>query len=434
MRPLETPCEQFLKANPSKKILLAFSGGSDSTALFHVLNSLKNRLGFELGLAHVDHRWREESAQEARIIEKLAALHQVPLFLKVLDPALMQGSLEEASRNARLLFFKEIIAREGFDYLALAHHADDQAETVLKRLFEGASFQTLGSMKMHSEYEGMKVWRPWLHVSKQEILAFLQTNALPYFEDATNGDLTFLRGRMRKVLMPTLQEAFGKNIRSSLLKLGEGSEELNEWLRERYSPILDLNPPWNRFLDLSEVTHSFEARWLIREWLGRQKITPSYECLKILTELSLEGVTDRYVELSGYEVHVDRKCLFCLKKFLPPKGLIECNKHVDTKWGEWRIKGEEESSLSSLTGWKNAWEGALRLAIPEQKYWVGGLSDLPSIEVKRKIQKQLSSAKIPAFLRRITPLILMETGEVITPLLPQKIKSGRSVAMIRPSL
>ena len=136
---------RFLRAHYSqgRELLLALSGGPDSQALFHLLVEFR----YPFRVAHVDHAWRPESAKEAKALEELCRQHKIPFHLKTLNPDEMQGNLEDACRQERLSYFQELSTQWNCQAVVLGHHADDQAETVLKRLFEGASLEKLAGIR-----------------------------------------------------------------------------------------------------------------------------------------------------------------------------------------------------------------------------------------------------------------------------------------------
>ena len=216
-------------------LLLGLSGGPDSMALFHLL--MEKRYPFEV--AHIDHGWRMESKKEANYLAKLCEKTQVPFHLKHLEPTQEAKNLEDLGRRERLTFFKQIIHERSLQGILLAHHADDHAETVLKRLFEGASLPKLKGLVPKTEVEGMTIYRPFLKIKKQQILNWLKENDFFYFIDATNEDPRFLRSRLRNDLIPTLSSQFGKEISSNLCKLGEAAAELDLFLNELAAPYLE---------------------------------------------------------------------------------------------------------------------------------------------------------------------------------------------------
>ena len=123
-------------------MLLAFSGGPDSTALFFLLLEY----GVKFSVAHVDHGWRDESAAEAEQIRQLCDQHGVRCYIRHLESCDAGSNLEERARDARYQFFRELCENHGYTALVLGHHKNDLAETVLKRTLEGASLARLDGM------------------------------------------------------------------------------------------------------------------------------------------------------------------------------------------------------------------------------------------------------------------------------------------------
>lgn len=215
-----------------RPILLGLSGGPDSMALFYLLLEAKH----PFHVAHVDHGWRPESQEEAAILEKLCKEKSIPFHTTRL--ALEGANLEDRSRKERHLFFEKICSSEKLVGVFLAHHADDQAETVLKRVFEGATLPKLRGLLPKTEIGSLTLYRPLLKQTKEEIVRWLDARRIPYFSDPTNQDARYLRSRMRKVILPTLSEQFGKQVAPSLIRIAESAEELACFLHQTIAPFL----------------------------------------------------------------------------------------------------------------------------------------------------------------------------------------------------
>jgi tRNA(Ile)-lysidine synthase len=226
----------FLKTYLSLRppLVLGLSGGPDSMALFHLL--LEENYPFEV--AHMDHAWRPESLQESSALAALCAKFNVPFHLKRLAPPEEKKNLEERGREARLAFFKKVVMEQKLKGVLLAHHADDHAETVLKRVFEGATLPKLKGLLPKTELGGLVIYRPLLKVGKKDILKWLQGKQIAYFYDRTNDDPCFLRSRLRHALIPALSDQFGKEVSSNLCRLGEAAAELDLFLKDLGSSYL----------------------------------------------------------------------------------------------------------------------------------------------------------------------------------------------------
>jgi tRNA(Ile)-lysidine synthase TilS/MesJ len=154
-----------------------------------------------------------------------------------------------------------------YQCLLLAHHADDLAETSLKRIFEGANLPFLGGMQPRSHLNGMEIWRPMLGIKKKEILHYLESKALKGFYDRTNDDPKFLRTRLRNNLLPNLATTFGKEIVSNLTLLSERAYELKEYLDRKIESIRVHKGDWGVAFHLKGVER-LEARHILKPYIS----------------------------------------------------------------------------------------------------------------------------------------------------------------------
>lgn len=258
-------------------LLLAFSGGPDSTALFHLLLAR----GYPFQAVHVDHGWRPESASEAVAIGQICEKWGIKCHTRVLK---LEGpNLEDRSRQARLAFFREICASEELKGVILGHHADDQAETVLKRVFEGASLPKLKGLSLKTQFGELTLYRPLLKIRKAEILQWLDSRGISYFRDPTNRDSRFLRSRMREELLPSLSEQFGKQVATSLCRLGEAAGELAEYLESSLEPfrkrIVDQNGDVSLDFNYFPAQSSFMYKAIVRDLFEKKSLTLSKRVL-----------------------------------------------------------------------------------------------------------------------------------------------------------
>ncbi|MRR07598.1 MAG: tRNA lysidine(34) synthetase TilS [Deltaproteobacteria bacterium] len=187
-------------------VVVAVSGGADSVALLDILSSM-TKLRLNLVVAHLNHGLRgEESDDDAAFVEELAARYQLPFRLQRVDVKEIgrqrKLSLEEAGRMARYEWFDTVAKSSAARLIALGHHADDQAETFLLRLFRGSGTTGLSSMRLLSSDRYV---RPLLLVTRDEILAYLERRGLSYRHDSSNDETVFLRNRIRHECLPYLR-------------------------------------------------------------------------------------------------------------------------------------------------------------------------------------------------------------------------------------
>lgn len=191
-----------------RRVCVALSGGRDSVCLLHVLRAHAAEECVSLSALHCEHGIRgEKSLADLAFVERLCADWGVPLRVFRADVPGLAGArkegLEEAGRNFRYACFRQVLEEGGADVIATAHHMDDAAETVLFRLARGTS---LAGMNVFPERSGIA--RPFLGVTRAEIDAYIARHRLPFAEDASNADERFSRNRIRKSVMPALEEIF----------------------------------------------------------------------------------------------------------------------------------------------------------------------------------------------------------------------------------
>ncbi len=315
--PLLLSLKEFLTRRliPNAPLLIGYSGGPDSKAMLHLLLESRRFFAFELHAAHVDHGWREESAAEAQKIQEEMQRLGVEFHLKSISRnEFAPGNMEEQGREFRLDFFSNVYRQIGAQALLLGHQADDQAETVLKRVFEGASLFSLGGLALDSSLLGMRVWRPLLFVEKKEILQWLGGRNLTYFLDATNSDTRFLRGKMREEMVPFLTASFGKRVSANLCRLGEESKEIKEYFHRVNQPILagmeggkrlDLNP----YLPMPSI----QLKYLIKGWLEQERLTISRQILERMVSALNDRAANKKFHTKGGDFLIHNGC-FCLIK------------------------------------------------------------------------------------------------------------------------
>lgn len=188
-----------------KGLLLAISGGLDSVCLLDFFARNFERFGLsKLGIAHVDHGLRGEASRgDAEFVEKLARERSLEFHLARLEPELKNsdGNLEARARKLRYLELQTFRQNFGFDLLATAHHRGDQAETLFMRLARGTSLLGLRGIR---ELRDDGTWRPFLGVTRQELLLYAKARGLAWREDSSNLDRRFRRNFVRHVILPSL--------------------------------------------------------------------------------------------------------------------------------------------------------------------------------------------------------------------------------------
>ncbi len=212
--------QHFIEANgllPSgARVLVGLSGGVDSVVLLHVLK----RLGYEVAAAHVNYGLRgEASAGDEVFVRALCEQREIPCFVRQVEARAVADetgrSIQETARDLRFPFFLETIQAENVDFVALGHHRDDQAETVLLNLFRGSGLEGLAGMPARRPLapgSGVVLVRPLLGVLRAEIKAFAEAEKLAWREDESNRSLAYRRSALREAVLPLLAEHFGEAV------------------------------------------------------------------------------------------------------------------------------------------------------------------------------------------------------------------------------
>ncbi len=202
-------------------LVVALSGGADSTALLDILSRLP---GFHLRLvaAHLNHCLRgTESDADQEFCSKLAESYGITFEISRVDVKELAKSeglnLEDAGRRARINFLEQVREKHGATAIVTAHHCDDQAETVLMRLLRGSGMTGLRGIQYRNQRGYI---RPLLNVTRSEIEQYLTARGLGWREDASNQDTSFLRNRIRHELLPLLEQ-YNPSVRRSLISTAE---------------------------------------------------------------------------------------------------------------------------------------------------------------------------------------------------------------------
>jgi tRNA(Ile)-lysidine synthase len=216
---------------PGDAVGVAVSGGADSVALLRLLLELREKLGIIPAVVHFNHQLRgKPSDADEKFVANLAAKYALPFLVgseKVAAIARREKSnLEDAARRARYQFFTQLVEQGKLTRIAVAHTADDQAETVLAHILRGTGLAGLGGIHPASGH----VVRPLLHLRRSTLRAYLRQCQQTWREDASNRDLTKTRARIRKKLLPLLETQFQPATVPHLNALAAFAREDNAYL------------------------------------------------------------------------------------------------------------------------------------------------------------------------------------------------------------
>jgi tRNA(Ile)-lysidine synthase len=302
------------------RVAVAVSGGADSVALLLLLLELRGELGIVLSAAHVNHKLRgEESDEDERFVADLARRHDLEFLVRTAPVDRERGSgIEAAARALRYDFFRELAGRDPnhsrnprmsappIRKIATAHTLDDQAETVLLRMFRGTGIRGLAGIhpRLVLENEGHtfgEVVRPFLEVRRAELQEFLRARGQAWREDSSNRDLSFLRNRARFAVLPVMKESFGEAAVENLADLAEiARAEEEHW--EYGHPEVRAAEGGLKVASLTKLPLAAQRR-LVRNWLEANAGAGGVSFRVIEDVLALAaGAAGRTLELPGRRI------------------------------------------------------------------------------------------------------------------------------------
>jgi len=219
-------------------ILAAVSGGADSVALLHLLVHVLPTDG-KLAVAHVNHGLRGADADaDAEFVQSLAMEYQLRYFEHRLEAGTALS--ENAARSLRYDFLVQQAEQIGFRYLATAHTADDQTETVLHRILRGTGLSGLSGIALvRSMTPAVTLLRPLLHVRRNAVLTYLESLGKTFRNDETNFENQFTRNRIRNRLLPMLREEFNPQIDEAVCRLATLAAENESVLTELLDGLIE---------------------------------------------------------------------------------------------------------------------------------------------------------------------------------------------------
>ncbi len=410
---------------PAGTVLLAVSGGLDSVALLDLMFCIKEDLGSDLAVAHVIHGISEEATAAAPEVQKLAHSYRVPFFMEELE--LGAGATETVARQARYHALRSIQRDVGADYLATAHHLDDQAETVLFRFLRGSGIAGLVGIPARGP-DGLA--RPLLPFRRSELenwlaMRFPDPSARPaIFQDPANADVRHDRSWLRHNLLPSLRQRFGSDFDQRLADVAvHAGDERGAW-----AALLRTLPELDFCLesDASEVAREPLGRYdkLLSQTILRA-LAREVECrlsrsqTQLLLEFATGSSSGRSMELgSGFQATLvfDRLRIGRVARAASPETvcleLDECSEgHLE--WGRWLFRWCPEEagvcSRDSETTWITY--GTCEVKGPGEGDRIRPLGGVGA----RKLRRVLMDARIPAAERDRFPIVYRGPDAVWAP-------------------
>lgn len=326
MEQVERFCVEQGLLQSGLRIVAACSGGADSLAMLEILWRLREKYRLRILAAHFEHGIRgEESRADARFVRDYCRRRGIPFEAGGADvpraAERMGLSLETAARELRYNFLEEVRRCRGYDVLAVAHHADDQAETVLMRILRGTGTRGLSAMRPRSGCDG-HIIRPLLGVTKRQIRDWCRREHLTPREDSTNWQPDGTRNRIRLQVIPALRRMFNPELTQALCQLSDVAACEQEYLDQQAEPcwqqahrICSADGGVELNCSVLAAQHPAVQRILLRRF-WRETTGSSQDLGFVQTELlrglCLQGTTGSRQELpNGYTAERSYGWIFC---------------------------------------------------------------------------------------------------------------------------
>lgn len=232
--------EKYHMLSEGAGVLVGLSGGADSVALLEVLWALREHWKIRIAAVHVHHGVRQEAWQDVELCKNLCAEKEIAFYCEYADVpklALEWGlSVEEAGRKVRYMLFEKYRQQLELDFIAVAHHQNDQAETMLFQLFRGSGLRGLSGIPVQRGC----IIRPLAGVSRLEIEEYLESRQQDYVVDATNLTDVYTRNKIRQHILP-LAEEIAPGAIENMNRAGAQLREIQEFMQEQAESFLEKN-------------------------------------------------------------------------------------------------------------------------------------------------------------------------------------------------
>lgn len=420
--------QQHKLIRPGESLIVAVSGGTDSLALLHMLHEIQAQLGVSLIVATFDHRLRPDSSEDVRFVCEMAASWSIPVVTGFRDSQTLTGGIETAAREARYAFLAEVARNSGASRIAVAHHAGDQAETILMHILRGAGTQGLRGMTFASPVPGapdLTLIRPLLTTSRAELEAYCREHALSPCQDSTNDDTRYTRNYIRHTVLPFLKTV-NPQVESALIRLAEITAVDQDYLTQQYDR--EVRPHIQQNAAHGAIDRAFFATLhpaMRRRWISQTSISlgctdAGYQHILHAESLGLRGSVGAVAQLPGsLRLRVDYEMLVIEPEdarypvrsddlMIPAGDELPVNLPGETRipGADWVLRVEMPGESSDFAARLHIPQGSaivLRTRRPGDRFAPGGMNGQT-----QSLKKWMINRKIPRALRDTIPLLVVD--------------------------
>lgn len=408
-------------------VVAATSGGPDSMCLLHLLCELKEKLNLNIIVAHVNHKLRCESEEEALFVEEYAKEQNLVYeYMEIKEYE--HDNLESVARQKRYQFFNELVKKYHANYLLTAHHGDDLIETILMRLVRGSSIKGYSGFKKVVDMGSFKLVRPFITLTKQDIIDYMEQHKYSYYVDQSNYSRKYTRNRYRLDVLPFLKNE-NPFVHLKFLKFSEELNQVNHfldiYLKELLKDIEDDKGIFipkllelDTFLVKKIIEYEFRLIYVNDLFLISDKNTE--RIIKLISGNKSNGTVylpNDYLGIKEYNyfriVHNKKREAFQLvldKEVILPTGVIR--------------KIENTSDTSNYVLRLNSKDIILPIIIRSRKD--GDRIAIKNLNGSKKVKDVLINEKIPVRKRDLFPIVTDSRNEILW--LPGVKKSKFDVA------
>jgi tRNA(Ile)-lysidine synthase len=414
--------------NEKGKIVAAVSGGVDSMVLLDLLMREREALGVNLIIAHFNHQLRgDESDADEQFVAQRAQHYGIELYVDRANTAEVARHLrlgiQETARNLRYDFFTKLLESSGYDAIATAHNADDNAETVLFNLFRGAGVQGLSGIPVVRQDK--KIIRPLLFARRSEIEQYAEAERITFRTDSSNEKDTYTRNLLRHQVLPLIRDQINPGIIETLQRSSELFRELEVYLTYSARTALDVVATHQSETEITlSIPRLRSHPVLLQQYvviLAAQAVTgrrPDYEEVTRTLELT-EGLTGSWVMLTEHQgVYRDRDALVFRPMQTPAEFRIVILQSHRYEFNDFRFSSE----LIEGNGWKPTQGGSTEYIDADilppghlvLRTWSEGDWFVPlGMKSRKKISDFFVDAKIPLYEKRSYPILETQEGTVV---------------------